>query len=90
MAHPRYSSDEITERGQALYEREIQPSLAASDRGKFLVLDVETGEYELDADELAAVKRARSKHPDGAFYILRVGHSTAYRLGLKVLAAQEC
>ena len=90
MAHPRYSSDEIAERGQALYEREVQGSLAASDVGKFLVLDIETGDYELDSDELAAVKRARAKQPDGAFYVLRVGHPAAYRLGLKTLAAPAC
>jgi len=90
MAHSRYSSDEIAEKGQALYDREVQGTLAASDRGKFLVLDIETGDYELDADELAAVKRARAKHADGAFYVLRVGHSAAFRLGLKTLAAQAC
>lgn len=90
MAHPRYSSAEIAERGQSLYEREIQSSLTASDRGKFLVLEIETGDYELDTDEVAAVQRARTKHPDGAFYILRVGHSAAYRLGLKTVAAPAC
>ncbi|HBL26921.1 MAG TPA: hypothetical protein DD490_08815 [Acidobacteria bacterium] len=82
MAHPRYSSAEIAERGQALYEREIQGLLTAGDRGKVVVLDVETGAYELDTDDLAAVRRARAKHPEGAFYILRVGQSAAYRLGL--------
>jgi hypothetical protein len=90
MAHPHYSSIEIAQRGQALYEREIRGSLAASDHGKFLVLDIETGEYELDTDELAAVKRARAKHPNGAFYVLRVGHPAAYRLGLKTLATEAC
>ena len=90
MAHPRYSSIEIAERGQALYEREIQGSLAASDRGKFLVLDIETGKYELDTDELAAVKRAQAKLPDGVFYILRVGHSAVYRLGPTTLTSQAC
>jgi hypothetical protein len=90
MAHPRYSSDEIAERGQALYERDIQGALPPSARGSFLVLDIETGDYEMDSDQLAAVKRARAKHLDGAFYILRVGHSAAYRLGRKTLAAQAC
>lgn len=90
MAHPRYSSDEIAERGQALYEREVQGSLTAGDVGKFLVLDIETGAYELDTDDLVAVRRARAKRPDGAFYVLRVGHSAAYRLGLRTLAAQAC
>ena len=90
MAHPRYSSNEIAERGQALYERRIRGSLAASDHGTFLVLDIETGEDELDADGLAAVQRARAKRPDGAFYVLRVGQLAAYRLGCKSLPAQAC
>ncbi|HEV7669433.1 MAG TPA: hypothetical protein VGS22_12990 [Thermoanaerobaculia bacterium] len=90
MAHPRYSSNEIVERGQTLYERDIQGVLPPSARGNFLVLDIETGDYEMDPDELAAVKRARAKHLDGAFFILRVGHSAAYRLGRKTLAAQAC
>ncbi len=90
MAHPRYSSDEITERGQALDERDIQGALPMAARGNFLVLDIETGDFEVDPDQLAAVKRARSKHLDGAFYILRVGHSAAYRLGRKTLATQAC
>ena len=90
MAHPRYSSDEIAERGQALYEREVQGSLTPGDIGKFLVLDIETGSYELDADDLTAVQRARAKRPDGAFYVLRVGHPAAYRLGFKTLATPAC
>ena len=90
MPHLRYSSDEIAKRGQALYERDIRASLDPGDRGKFLVLDIETGDYELDIDDLAAVKRARAKHPEAAFYVLRVGHPTAYRLGRKALADVLC
>ncbi len=90
MPHPRYSSKEIAERGHALYESDIQRSLPPSAQGNFLVLDIETGDFELDSDQLAAVKRARAKHLDGAFYILRVGHSAAFRLGRKTLAAQAC
>ncbi len=86
MPHPRYSSAEIADRGQDLYERDIRGSLNADDQGKFVVLDVETGSYEIDADEIAAMKRARSKRPDAPFYILRVGRSAAYRLGRKALA----
>jgi hypothetical protein len=80
MAHPHYSSAEIAQRGQAFYEREIRGSLVASDHGKYLVLDIETGEYEIDTDELVAVKRARAKCPNGAFYVLRVGHPAAMAL----------
>ena len=81
MPHPRYASDEIVRRGQALYEEKIRPQVELTQKGKFLVLDIETSDYEIDVDELAAVKRAKAKNPNAALYILRVGHSTAYRLG---------
>ncbi len=85
MPHPRYSSSEIVERGQALFEQKILQGLDDADRGKMLVLDIETGEYELDRDELAALMRARQKRPEAPFYVVRVGHPTAFRLGRKAL-----
>jgi hypothetical protein len=81
MPHPRYSSAEIVQRGQVLYDQQIRAHVEASDPGKFLVLDIETGDYEIDADDVAALQRAKAKHPDAALYILRVGTPTAYRLG---------
>ena len=48
---------------------------------KFLILEIETGEYEIDADELAAADRARAKNPDAVLYIVRIGHPAAYRIG---------
>ncbi len=85
MPHPRYSSSKIVERGQALFEGEILRKLEDADRGKMLVLDIETGEYELDRDEMAALMRARQKRPGAPFYVVRVGHPTAFRLGRKAL-----
>ena len=81
MPHPRYSSAEIVQRGQALYDERIRVKVEASHQGRFLAVDIETGEYEIDVDELAALKRAKAKHPDAALYLLRIGSSTAYRLG---------
>lgn len=86
MSHIRYSSHEIAERGQALYDRDLRDKLEASARGKFLALDIETGEYEIDADARSALKRAQTKHPGAALYLLRIGHPTAYRLGRRVVA----
>ena len=81
MPHPRYSSPEIVRRGQALYEQRLRAQVAAGNMGKFLVLDIETEEYEIDTDERAALQRAKAKRPDAPLYLLRIGSSTAYRLG---------
>ncbi len=83
VAHARYTSAEIAQRGQAFYEQQIRAKVDASNKGKFLVLDIETGEYEIDEDELEALKQAKAKHPDAALYMLRIGYATAYRLGGK-------
>src|SRR6266404_5760043 len=54
---PRYSKEEFARRGDAIYEREIRPTIEADNKGKFVVIDIETGAYEVDADELAASDR---------------------------------
>lgn len=81
MPHPRYSSEEIVRRGQALYDQQLCNQVAAGNTGKFLVLDIETGEYEIDRDELAALKRAKAKRPEAPLYMLRIGYPAAYRIG---------
>jgi len=60
-------------------------TLEPEHNGKYLLLDVETGEYEMDADQVVAMQRARAKHQDSLFYFLRVayracGHMRVRRL----------
>ena len=49
--------------------------------GKFLVLDIESGDYEIGDDEMEASRRSRAKHPDGIRYLLRIGYRAAASLG---------
>lgn len=77
------TGDEVVRRGQEIYEREIRPKVEASNQGKFLVINIETGEYEMDADDLAAAKRAKARFGKAALFTMRIGHSAAYRLGFR-------
>jgi hypothetical protein len=74
-------SEDLAQRGQELYDQRIRAQVEEVHHGEFLVLHVETGDYEIDASELAALRRAKAKHPDAQFYLLRIGHPAAYRLG---------
>ena len=85
MPHSRYTSEEIVRRGQRLFEQSIRSQVPAESRGKFLVIDIETGLYEVDSSDLEAMQRARARNPDAALYIMRIGFPTAYRLGRKEL-----
>jgi hypothetical protein len=51
---PRYSKEEFARRGDAIYERDVRPAVEAEHAGEFVAIDIESGAYEVDADELAA------------------------------------
>ena len=81
MGHPRYSNEEIAARAEALYEQEIRARVEAGNIGKYLVLDIDTGDYVMDDDEMIAIQRAMEKHSGGAFHILRIGYPAMGRIG---------
>jgi hypothetical protein len=72
--------DQIVQRGQELYDRQIRAQVEPEHNGKLLVINVETGEYEMDADAVAAAKRAKTRFPDAPLFTVRIGYPTAYRL----------
>ena len=75
---------QIGQRGQALYDQQIRPQVEQDYQGKFLILDVNTGDYEIDAEDLTASKRLLARRPDAVLFGVRVGHRAAYRLvGMK-------
>lgn len=80
-ARPRYSKEEFARRGDAIYDRAIAPRLEAANRGKFVSIDIETGEFEIDADELAATRRLRARIPDAQVWFRRIGSKFARRFG---------
>ena len=71
----------IVQRGKALYEQQIRTQVEAGNLGKVLVINVETGEYEIDADHLTASDRAAAKFPGAALYAMRIGAPALGRLG---------
>ncbi len=88
MPTTNYTEDEIVLRGQALYEQRIRAAVdQAQDKGKMLVINVETGEYEMDADDVAAAKRAKARFGNAALFTMRIGYPAAYRLGGRFLTS---
>lgn len=83
MGHPRYSTDEIVTRGKEIYEIQLKGKLEPQNIGKFLVIDIETGEYEMDEDDLTASLRAYEKKPEGARFGMRIGYRASGTLGGK-------
>ena len=84
MPYPGYTVEEVGRRGQTLYDAEIRPEVEAEHHGKFLVVDVTSGEYEVDNSDLAASNRAMTKNPNAVLYGVRIGYTQAYRFGVGV------
>ncbi|HZO91693.1 MAG TPA: hypothetical protein VFB38_25450 [Chthonomonadaceae bacterium] len=72
MGPSGHTVEEIAARAEALYEQKIRNKVEAGNIGKYLVIDVKTGDYEIDESDIAAMKRAAEKHPGGRFHILRI------------------
>ena len=85
--HPRYSKEEFARRGNEIYEREVQPRLSAQDAGKFVAIDIESGAFETDADELAASHRLLARNPDAQIWFRLVGSPHTRRLGPRAKTA---
>jgi hypothetical protein len=76
-----YDRDEVARIGDETYERKVLPNLCPEDEGKFALIDVQTGDYEVDRDEIAASDRLLARHPDAQVWTRQVGSRYARRFG---------
>jgi hypothetical protein len=77
----RYSKEEFARRGGALVESKVRPHLTAADAAKFVAIDIETGEYELDKDEMKAADRLHKRVPDPQMWLVHVSSGHLHRFG---------
>jgi len=78
---PRYSKDEFAKRGDDIYSQKIQSHLKVDNERKYVVIDIETGEYEIDADELVATDRLLARFPCAQIWVTQVGSRYARHFG---------
>jgi ABC-type branched-subunit amino acid transport system ATPase component len=81
VIRPRYSKEEFARRGDEIYERDINSRVGPDDEGKFVVIDIETGAYEVDRDEIVASDRLLARYPDAQVWLRQVGSRYAHRFG---------
>ena len=68
----RYSKEEFARRGDALVESKVRPNLTAADEDKFVAVAIETGESELDRNEMKAADRPSKRVPDPQIWLVHV------------------
>lgn len=96
MSARPHNKEEIARLGKDLYERRVRGRVEAggANEGRFLAIDVESGDYEVADDALGAGAGLRRRRPDATVYLMRVGRPgerprAAYRLGGRTLAKSD-
>ncbi len=79
-AHTRKQLAELVRRGEEVFEREVRSKVAGRDPHSYLLIDIESGDFEVGTDSIAAGERLRARHPGALVYFRRVGSDTGYSM----------
>ena len=89
MACRTYEPGEVSTLGETIYRERIQSSVEPAKRGSFVVIDIESGDYEVGTSDAAATRRLLNRRPDSVTYGIRVGHQASYSHVGRFRASQE-
>ena len=81
LTRRRYGKEEFARRGDAIYENDVLPHLKAEDAGKFVAVDIESGAFEIDDNELGACDKLDARIPDSQTWLVRIGSRYLHRFG---------
>ncbi len=85
----KYSNEEAARLGNDLYERLVRPKVTDEDDGKFVAIDMDTGEWEMDPDEMVAGDRLLNRLPDAQIWMTRVGYGYIRSFGAGLVRRQK-
>ena len=81
-ARQRRPREEAVRLGKEIYQRDILPQVEAEHFGEVVAIDVDSREWAVGDNVIAATDRLREKRPDAVNVLCeRVGHRTLYRFG---------
>ena len=75
------SAEEWIAQGQRVYDSQVRAFVETEvNIGKHVVVNVETGEYEMDRSALAATQRALARWPASALFGAQVGCNAEFKI----------
>ncbi len=79
MLDKMQAPQDTEKKGQEIYEQRILPLLEPTEKGKFVVIDTVTAEYEIDRLHADAIARLLRRCPGASVYTARVGYPVPYQ-----------
>jgi hypothetical protein len=77
---PNRTPEELARLGTAAFDRHVRPTLRPEDDGKFVAIDIVSGDHEIDEDDYAAVMRLRARRPTADVWLACIGQPATYRM----------
>lgn len=75
------TNGDVSAGARELYAR-LRPDIETPENiGRMVIMDVDTGEYEIDETGLDASRLLRSRHPDARLFGMRIGYKAAETFG---------
>ena len=86
-------TSELAERGVEIFERVVRPQLrqqSENDNRKYVAIDVESEDFEVDANQRAAANRLVERRPEaqGQIWFRRVGSPITHSIGGRPLGSK--
>ena len=78
MVGGEYKPEGISARGESIYRENILPQVGQLEKGTFVVIDVESGEFEIAPSDAVATRKLLDRRPTAVTYAVRVGYRAAY------------
>ena len=76
------TADEVVDRGEAIYEQTLRSQVETGNIGRYIAIDIATGQYEIGDEHLPTVKLLRARLPQDALVCtLRVGYPAVAVIG---------
>ena len=57
-------TSELAERGEEIFDRVVRPQVEDEDPHKYVAIDIESEDFEVNANQRAAANRLVERHPD--------------------------
>ena len=78
---PHLTAVEISALGKLIYRQKIRPLMTEKGIGRFVYVDVYSGEYEIAESMLDATHKLRKRVPETCGFMIRVGYSAPVFFG---------
>ena len=84
MAIGKHERSGLATRAHAIYDAELRHKVEPNENGRYLALEVETGDYEIADRFRDANKKLRERHPlPTLFFTFRIGYPAAIKFGAR-------